>query len=527
MLYLYIMIRTTTIYRLLLLFWILLLPAGFLRSQESDNILGRIIHLSKEKNTVYRLLDKISDQTGMLFIYDSKLVDNEKTVRIPDGDYTVRQAIYLITENEQLDLSVIGDHILISQPQETIPVTIPDTISEKETNDHFVVKGILLDKQTHDPIEAGTIGVLNTSIGSITNANGEFRLTLPDSLRASTFYFSHLGYEPQEIAASLLTEQNCTITLEAKVIPIQEVIVRIVNPLRLLRDMQENIRKNYPQSPAYLTTFYREGIERKNQFVGLTEAVFKVYKSAYKHNPVPDQVKLLKMRRIISQREKDTIIARMKSGIGASLHLDLIKEMPDFLLANDNIEEYTYASTDITVIDNRLANVIYFEQRENIHAPLYRGELYIDSENNALLRARFEINPKYIKQTVGMLVEKKSRNLKITPQRVTYTVTYKPYNGQYYINHVRGDLYFKIKRRKQLFGTFPLHTWFEMVTCKVDTDQVSRFTRNEALPTRTVFAETEFTYDEKFWGNFNVIPPEEQLNEAIGKISSKIEETEE
>ena len=66
-----------------------------------------------------------------------------------------------------------------------------------------------------------------------------------------------------------------------------------------------------------------------------------------------------------------------------------------------------------------------------------------------------------------------------------------------------------------------------MVTCKVDTDQVSRFTRNEALPTRTVFAETEFTYDEKFWGNFNVIPPEERLNDAIGKISSKIEETEE
>ena len=84
------------------------------------------------------------------------------------------------------------------------------------------------------------------------------------------------------------------ITLDAKIIPIQEVVVRIVNPLRLLRDMKENIRKNYPQSPAYLTTFYREGIERKNKFVGLTEAVFKIYKSAYKPNPAPDQVKLLK-----------------------------------------------------------------------------------------------------------------------------------------------------------------------------------------------------------------------------------------
>ena len=166
-------------------------------------------------------------------------------------------------------------------------------------------------------------------IGSITNANGEFRLTLPDSLRRSTLYFSHLGYEPRKIETSLLAGQHTVITLDAKIIPIQEVVVRIVNPLRLLRDMKENIRKNYPQSPAYLTTFYREGIERKNKFVGLTEAVFKIYKSAYKPNPAPDQVKLLKMRRIISQQEKDTIIARMKSGINASLSLDLIKELPD------------------------------------------------------------------------------------------------------------------------------------------------------------------------------------------------------
>ena len=55
-----------------------------------------------------------------------------------------------------------------------------------------------------------------------------------------------------------------------------------------------------------------------------------------------------------------------------------------------------------------------------------------------------------------------------------------------------------------------------MVTCKIDTNRVSRFARSEALPTRTIFAETRFTYDEKFWGNFNMIPPEEKLNDAIG-----------
>ena len=93
------------IFRLLCLcFWMLLLPTGLLCAEGGDDVLARMIHLSKEKNTVYRLLDKVSEQTGFLFIYDSKLIDNEKTVRIPKGDYTIRQAIYLITGNKELSL---------------------------------------------------------------------------------------------------------------------------------------------------------------------------------------------------------------------------------------------------------------------------------------------------------------------------------------------------------------------------------------------------------------------------------------
>ncbi len=96
-------------------------------------------------------------------------------------------------------------------------------------------------------------------------------------------------------------------------------------------------------------------------------------------------------------------------------------------------------------------------------------------ENNALLRVDFEVNPQYIEQAAGMFVERKSRNLRITPQKVAYTVSYKQWNGTYYINHIRGDLHFKIKKRRQLFNTNILHTWFEMVTCKIDTANVNRF----------------------------------------------------
>lgn len=502
---------------------LLLVVAVPLQADDND-ILDRVIHLSKNKETIYHLLGEVSEQSGYLFIYDSKIINNEQIVKIPGGKYSVREAIYLITGNKELGLRVIGNHILISPPIKTTPTeaepVLPDSIR------YFTLEGLLRDKYTNEPIPFATVGISEEAIGSITNQGGEFRLRLPDSLRQSQISFSHLGYQPLEMSASLLAERYCMLTLEPKVISLQEVVVRIANPLRLLREMQDKKEENYSQQPVYMTSFYREGIERKNKFVSLTEGIFKIYKTAYTNRPGTDQLKLLKMRRISSNQDKDTVIAKMKSGLNASLMLDVMKDMPDFLMPESEINyPYVFAHSDITVIDNRMANVISFEQRDFITLPLYKGNLYIDAENSALLRAEFELHPKYVKEAAGMLVEKKSRNLKIIPQKVIYTVTYKPWNGTYYINHVRGDLHFKIKRKKQIFGSTPLHVWFEMVICKTDTVNVNRFTRKETLSTRTVFSETKFSYDEGFWGNFNVIPPEEKLNEAIGKISSKIEET--
>lgn len=60
--------------------------------------------------------------------------------------------------------------------------------------------------------------------------------------------------------------------------------------------------------------------------------------------------------------------------------------------------------------------------------------------------------------------------------------------------------------RGMLFGSRDLHVWFEMIACKVDMEQVTAFPRIDRLPTRTIFSDTNFKYDENFWKKFNVIP---------------------
>ena len=507
------------VYRYMVILCLFFIVPDTLRA-DGEDVLERMISLPKMKGTVYSLLGNISQQSGYLFIYDSKVVDNDVTVKIRKGERTIRQAIYEITGDTSLEFKVIGTHILITSSSPT------KQQQAKPSSVHpvnLMLTGTLLDKETGMPIASASVGVRRTSVGIVTNQEGEFRLSLPDSLQNDSVVFSHIGYVSQTLEVSVLAGRHHILSLEPKVVPLQEVVVQWVDPYKLLKEMGRQREQNYSHSPVYLTTFYREGVLLKNKVQNLTEAVFKVYKIA-SHSPVSDQAKLLKMSRLSNIEAKDSLLVKVKSGIQACIQMDIIKDMPEFLTPSVEKGIYDYTSEGVTFLEDRFVNVVHFEQKKGISEPLFCGELFLDSETSALLQARLEVHPVYVKNAAGMFVERRTRNVRMIPQKVVYTISYKPWQGTYYIHHIRGDLHFKVKRTKMLFGSRDLHIWFEMITCKVDTEQVVVFPRTDRLPTRTIFSDTYFKYDENFWRDFNVIPLEEEISKLIEKISLKIEE---
>ena len=111
--------KLSATYRLLLiLIGMLLMTASPLQADDKGDkdVLERLIQIPRSKETVYQLLGKVSERSGYLFIYDSKIIDNEQVVKIPGGKYTIKEAIYHIIGNRDLNLRVIGNHILISRP---------------------------------------------------------------------------------------------------------------------------------------------------------------------------------------------------------------------------------------------------------------------------------------------------------------------------------------------------------------------------------------------------------------------------
>jgi len=496
---------------------------GFCTLARAEDVLDREIQLPKTKETTYELLNRITNLTGYSFIYDSDIINSGRKTKFPGGTYTLRQSIDLITHDPTIQIKVVNRHILLYK-KESPPATVdPLATAVKDRLNYIPAKAVVRDAQTKEPVPYVSVSIAETDIGTVTNQSGEFMLKIPLSDSTQNLHISHVGYNQQIIPIELFLNNTVDIYLQTKIVPLEGVIVGIVNPQKIVREMLNNRTRNNQTEPVYFTSFYREGVEKKNTIVSLTEAVLQVYKTGFESS-TDDQVKLLKMRKISNNGETDSIVLKMRALIDASLCLDIIKYLPDFLdLGNEN--PYNYTKIDMAVTDSSLAHVIAFEQKAGLTEPLYKGELYIDANNSALLAAHFQVNPQYVNKAADLFILKKPKGVDIKPENADYSVYYKYWNGKYYLNHIRGDLTFKMKKKNHFFQpSKSIHTFFEMVVCRIDTLDVKRFSNKESISTRNVFSETKFQYDGRFWDDFNVILPEKELNEAISRISSKIEE---
>lgn len=491
---------------------------------QTNEPLQRLLTLPKQKSTVYELLNKIGEMSGYNFIYDSKTIDNDRKVKLPAATYTLKDAICRILGSADYTLSFVDRYILIDKKTSDKPVamtTLP--LPDRDSATVVSIGGMIADRLENQPVAECTIGIDGTSIGTVANADGRFVLKIPPQYKDATLHVSHIGYEARRIPVSLFaSNQQRTIYMTQRIVPLQEVIVRMVNPRKIVQEAVEFRSRNYPQEPSYLTSFYREGIEKRKNLLYLSEAVFKVFKPGY-DSPSEGQMKLLKMRKITNGANSDTLVLKMKAGPEASLLIDLMKNIPDFMDISDN-SPFNYTKIDMVECDSHLAHVVAFEPKAEVTEPMYRGRLYIDALNSALLRAEFEVDPRHIDNAASLFIVKRGRDVQIKPQQIYYSVAYKQWNGKYYVNHLRGDLFFRMKQKRQLFYS-QMHIFFESATCKIDTVDAKPFPRTERLPASHIFADTQFVYDNTFWGDFNIILPQEQLNEAIEKISAKVEAT--
>ena len=463
-------------------------------------------------------LDIISKKTGYNFTYDSRLIDAEKKTEMQFVDIKLSVVLDSITKNDSLVYSVIDKYIIISRARRS-SFHQEDTLN---TQHIIYITGSIIDDETQEPLPCATIALKNVGKGTISNNNGEFGLKITPNLINDTLSVSYLGYFAREILVKQAIGINLKILMKREFISIPEIIIRNQIPQEIINRARRAISQNYGNSPAYLTGFYREGVLKKYELQTYSEAILQIYESSYSGSLLGDQIKVYKSRKIENTDRRDTLAIRLKAGLSTCLELDGVKNVFDFLTL-ENMAEYSYRITDIVSYDDESAYAIEFEQRENVELPLFKGTIYINTSDYAILNAEYEINPSLIYKMKDSFVSSTSRGFATWPVSVKYSTSYRKVNDRYFLSHVRGDLVFTSKQKKRLFNT-QFKVFFELAITSIDLKNVVRFDREEVAPIHSIFSKTITSYDPLFWGNQDFLRPEDNLLQALKNMKVKLQE---
>ena len=462
-------------------------------------------------------LNIISRETGYHFTFDSKLIDIEKKTDLNFRLVKLKVVLDSLLKNDSLHYSIINKYIIIYKVSATQPRT-----DETPQWDTKYITGTITDFDTGEPLPFATIGIIRTGRGTVANNNGEFGLKITRDCINDSLTVSFLGYINRRITVRQTLDNKFNITMKREFISIPEIIIKNQAPQEILRRAYNAIPRNFGSTPASLTAFYREAVLKKSLLQIYSEAILQIYKSSYSTGFPNDQIKIIKSRKLENVGMKDTLTIRLKAGLSSCLMLDGARNFFDFILP-ENYSQYDYRMTDIVTIDDESAFVIEFKQKQSVDIPLFKGSIYINTANYAIVQAEFEINPDNIQKRKDDFINYQARGYTIWPVSIKYYVNYRKVNNRYFLNHVRGDLKFTARQKTKLFNS-SFDVFFELAVTDINLKNVTRFEREELAPIHSIFSKTITNYDPSFWGNLDFLKPEDNLLQALKNMKVRMQE---
>jgi len=394
------------------------------------------------------------------------------------------------------------------------------TYAQNGNDSYYTITGILKDAKTSEKIIYATISVPGTGIGTVSNSDGEFTLKVSKAANVDVFEVSHLSYTTTRFKISESLGKEKTLFLEPQYIMLSAITV-VPNEARGVVEMAlRNIKKNYSEVPNMMTGFYRETIKQRRDYLSISEAVVDIYKAPYP-SMQSDQVKIYKGRKGTNVKKADTLMVQLQGGPNVSMLLDIVKNT-DLSIALDNLDNYNFEFSSIVNIDDKPNWVISFSPNIIKEEPLYFGKLYISQDKVAITRAEFSLDLNDADKASRVFVQKKPMGLIFLPTSTSYLVTYKEQKDKFYLNYVRVDLKFRCDWKKRVFKNY-YTVMSEVAITDRHEDNIVKFANQEQFKANMVFADKvqNFT-DPDFWGEYNIIQPEESIESAIKKLSKSM-----
>ncbi|HAZ02576.1 MAG: hypothetical protein A2W90_07850 [Bacteroidetes bacterium GWF2_42_66] len=194
------------------------LLVGFL--QVSANIYSQTanIKLSMQETTLCNVIKEIQKQTEFIFFYSPDDIRDVTVEKVDLENASLEKTLDLCLKGTDISYEIVHKAVIlkkeeIQQEYSSGDASVLSPPAEKE------ITGKVTD-QKGNPIPGATVVLKGTTIGIVTDMDGNFKLKVP--LDAKTLSISFVGYNPVEILIG--TRSSFSVTLEEMTVGLEEVV---------------------------------------------------------------------------------------------------------------------------------------------------------------------------------------------------------------------------------------------------------------------------------------------------------------
>ena len=375
------------------------------------------------------------------------------------------------------------------------------------------VGGTIIDEKSGRPLPQVSVSAGRISV--VTNEDGAFLLKLGD--KPANITVSHLGYKTKKVALRAGETENLKIKLQPTTIQLREVVIRTGNPRDIVEIAIKKIPDNYSRQPELLKAFYRETAMKRKHFIYVAEGVEDMYKTSYTRGIGRDRVSIVKGRRLLSQKQGDTLGLKVMGGPVLPVQLDVVKNT-EILLNQEEMDAYSFSWGNPEMINDRLQMVVLMEPLFPKEYALYHGKLYIDNERLAFTRIELSLDMSDKEKATRTMLVRKPLGVKFKPRELSCVVDYRYTDGVTRISYLRNIFKFNCDWKKRLFSTSFTATC-EMAVTDSQTEGVQPIVSRNSFDSHDAYYDkVEYFMDPEYWNNYNIIEPSESLDKAIRKL---------
>jgi TonB-linked SusC/RagA family outer membrane protein len=184
------------------------------------------ISLELKDEPLMSALEKIQQMTPFMFAYNKREIKRIHNLTLGGSNRSVHTILETLLLNTRLRYEQVGNTIVISSVRDRSEGVsgmfkeLSPIASSREEIRARILTGIVTSEKG-DPLSGVSVSVSGSSVGTATDAEGRFKLSVPDE--GATLEFSYVGYEMQRIKIGSQTE--VTIKLKETVTGLNDVVV--------------------------------------------------------------------------------------------------------------------------------------------------------------------------------------------------------------------------------------------------------------------------------------------------------------